>query len=324
MPFTYANITTTFTYPEDTTTQTVTGTQQSYISEATSNLCSTIWNDYAPVLSIPEAFKTIQPAGFQEPGSMYGDDNPCNFIFNEEAVLFDPPLALTEQSVEAKPTLPNANSAYPTPTDASPTAAAATTSVPTVAALPESLGLTVPSSGPVATVYTDPGPTGLHSASSQAIGDVIASVLGMTGQDQGSGQGDGGGQVTLAMASDGSEIVVNGVTTHAGSQVATSADDSENSPQTGMITVDGNTMGYTSSDGMIVIGDQTLSQGGTVTLKGESSSSSSSSSTTARRPSSASQSQAAQTAATTSGATKVSVSLNAALGLLMAMFLAMI
>ncbi|KAF2173469.1 hypothetical protein M409DRAFT_15750 [Zasmidium cellare ATCC 36951] len=256
MPFTYTDVTHTYTYDLGSTTLTKTPIEQSYISEAASNLCSTIWNDYAPVLMIPEAFKTINPAGFQEPGSIYGDDNPCNFIFNEDAVLFDPPLALTEASEAAKPTLPHANSAYTTPTDADPTAIAATTSEPTVAALPESLGLTLPSNGPVATVYTDPKPT---EHSSQAIGDVIASVLGMTSKGNSNNS-----PLTLAMAPDGSALIVNGVTT------TVSGADSE---ATGMITVAGNTMGYTSADGTLIIGDQTLTRGGSVTLRGKSSSS---------------------------------------------------
>ncbi|KAK4497875.1 hypothetical protein PRZ48_010530 [Zasmidium cellare] len=280
-PFTYANLTHTYTYDLGSTTLTQTASQQSYMSEAPSNLCSTIWNDYAPVLSIPPAFKTLQPAGFQEPGSMYGDDNPCNFIFNEDAVLFDPPQALTEASEETKPTLPNANSAYPTPTET------------TVGALPESLGLTVPREGPVATVYTDPKPSDGPAMTSQAIGDAIASVLGMTSKE-----GSVGSPLTLAMPSDGSAIIVNGVTT---SISRADPQATGGGAQTGMITVDGNAIGYTSSDGVLAIGGQTLSRGGSVVLTGKTSSSS-----ITRHQSAASKSQTVETATTTSGGPKLS------------------
>ncbi|EME44568.1 hypothetical protein DOTSEDRAFT_24588 [Dothistroma septosporum NZE10] len=114
LPYSAVDSTVTRTYTMSNQTMTETFTPTSYLSIAPTNLCSTIWDDYAPVLSIPEAFKTIKPAGHVD---VFGQANVCQFIFDENAVLFDPPIALTEVQSEVKPTLPAYNTAQPTAAD---------------------------------------------------------------------------------------------------------------------------------------------------------------------------------------------------------------
>ncbi|GAB1743292.1 hypothetical protein NU219Hw_g9135t1 [Hortaea werneckii] len=53
------------------------------------NQCSTIYDDYRPILSIPPEFSSLTPA------AQHGDI-PCPFSFGTDAVFFDPPKALTQ------------------------------------------------------------------------------------------------------------------------------------------------------------------------------------------------------------------------------------
>ena len=86
-------------------------TRDGYPSE---NLCSTIWDDYRPALSIPAEFSSMKPAQ-----GMFGFN--CEFIFSNDSIFYDPPKALMGESAIIKPTLPGKPPADPEAT-AKPTA----------------------------------------------------------------------------------------------------------------------------------------------------------------------------------------------------------
>ncbi|KAI7175607.1 hypothetical protein KC316_g8090 [Hortaea werneckii] len=67
---------------------------------ATENLCSTIWDDFAPQLAIPAAFSTIAPV------MEVGNGISCTFTFNSDAMIYDPPSALTRASSLVMPSAP--------------------------------------------------------------------------------------------------------------------------------------------------------------------------------------------------------------------------
>ena len=71
-------------------------TRDGYPSE---NLCSTIWDDYRPALSIPADFSSMNPA--QGMGRF-----ECEFVFSNDSIFYDPPKALMGESAIIKPTLP--------------------------------------------------------------------------------------------------------------------------------------------------------------------------------------------------------------------------
>ncbi|RMZ05332.1 hypothetical protein D0860_05981 [Hortaea werneckii] len=60
-----------------------------YSEFASENQCSTIYDDYRPILSIPPEFSSLTPAAQR-------GDIPCPFSFGTDAVFFDPPKALTQ------------------------------------------------------------------------------------------------------------------------------------------------------------------------------------------------------------------------------------
>lgn len=99
--------------------------------------------------------------------------------------------------------------------------------------------------------------------SSQAIGNIIASALGMTSKDQ--GQGGSNAQLTLAIASDGSAIVLNGVTT---SLPAQQAPQMTGSAEIGNVNLGGNNVPYTKRGSQVIIEGQTLNPGVTATVDG--------------------------------------------------------
>ncbi|KAK0267816.1 hypothetical protein LTR35_015990 [Friedmanniomyces endolithicus] len=101
------------------------------------NNCSTIWDDYAPALSVPQELFAMRPQ--QE-----ADSGGCWFIPNPNDLLYDPPTALTQAASAAGPSAPTA---YPTST---------TVAVQPVAAEPAS-SLTIPT--PMATAPA-PAPSG--------------------------------------------------------------------------------------------------------------------------------------------------------------------
>jgi hypothetical protein len=91
-----------------------------YNGLVTENLCSTIWDDYRPALSIPPEFSTMSPV-------QHGDFGQCGFLFDPNAIFYDPPKALIQRTAIVEPTSPGASSATPHPTappDADPGSAA--------------------------------------------------------------------------------------------------------------------------------------------------------------------------------------------------------
>ncbi|KAF7185917.1 hypothetical protein HII31_12790 [Pseudocercospora fuligena] len=267
LPWSTQPVTNTYTYTDDGTTTFVTGTQSSLVSHATKNLCSTIWNDYAPVLLIPEAFKTINPAGYVD---AFGVPSLCNFMFDEDAVLFDPPIALTQVDIAAKPTLPHGNSAQPTPTQAyttpnAPTVPTAPTpnqpTVPTRTAVAESQ--VAPSSNQPPPHHPDSHTAGQPppSKTSPSVADIIASVMGMTTPNN----GRPGTAVTLAYATDGSAIVVNGATASLGSETPNAG----GPVRYGTISVARNTYHWSQLGSTVLINGQSLPPGARIAINGQ-------------------------------------------------------
>ncbi|KAK0859000.1 hypothetical protein LTS02_009535 [Friedmanniomyces endolithicus] len=136
------------------------------------NNCSTIWDDYAPALSVPQELFAMRPQ--QE-----ADSGGCWFIPNPNDLLYDPPTALTQAASAAGPSTPTA---YPT----SSTAAAAP-----VAAEPAS-SLTLPT--PVATMGASSGP---------AVTSTIGSNIPAGTTDPSSQQSSGENGVVLSEPSAG-------------------------------------------------------------------------------------------------------------------------
>ncbi|KAM0715153.1 hypothetical protein Q7P37_009618 [Cladosporium fusiforme] len=66
---------------------------------ATENLCSTIWGDYRPALSIPPEFSTMAPVWLE-------NGQQCTFDFSPEAIFWDPPKALIQANGIAGPSMP--------------------------------------------------------------------------------------------------------------------------------------------------------------------------------------------------------------------------
>ncbi|KAK1058720.1 hypothetical protein LTR74_013191 [Friedmanniomyces endolithicus] len=99
------------------------------------NNCSTIWDDYAPALSVPQELFAMRPQ--QE-----ADSGGCWFIPNPNDLLYDPPTALTQAASAAGPSTPTT---YPT---------ASAAAVQPIAAEPAS-SLTLPT--PVATIAASSG-----------------------------------------------------------------------------------------------------------------------------------------------------------------------
>ncbi|KAI7091825.1 hypothetical protein KC356_g339 [Hortaea werneckii] len=75
---------------------------------AKENQCSTIYDDYKPILSIPPEFSAMTPA------VDVGDGITCSFEFNSEAIFYDPPSALAPAASLALPSKPKTNAAQST------------------------------------------------------------------------------------------------------------------------------------------------------------------------------------------------------------------
>jgi hypothetical protein len=80
-----------------------------YDGLVTENLCSTIWDDYRPALSIPPEFSTMSPI-------QHGSFGDCGFLFDPNAIFYDPPKALIQRTAIVEPTSPGTTSATPPPT----------------------------------------------------------------------------------------------------------------------------------------------------------------------------------------------------------------
>ncbi|KAK4501460.1 hypothetical protein PRZ48_007269 [Zasmidium cellare] len=190
-PLGVAEYTTTYTKNGSVTT----ATSATWSDYATENLCSTIWNDYDPMLSIPPELSTML---FSEASS------GCNFTAMPEGILFDPPLALTEAEHADKPTAPAPAPApaEPTPDIPSPTAEPGgvpdtTLPSPTGESAPEQASPTGAGALPQGDEDDDSGetpeppplqddgadieaPPPQTSTTSRNIGGIIASAVGIT------------------------------------------------------------------------------------------------------------------------------------------------
>ncbi|KAI7712235.1 hypothetical protein KC353_g8420 [Hortaea werneckii] len=93
---------------------------------AKENQCSTIYDDYKPILSIPPEFSAMTPA------VDVGDGITCSFEFNSEAIFYDPPSALAPAASLALPSKPKTNAAQSTSiTPITPSQGPEPSSVPT-------------------------------------------------------------------------------------------------------------------------------------------------------------------------------------------------
>lgn len=91
---------------------------------ATENQCSTIWDDFEPVLSIPPEF-------FSQQGREVWGSITCDFVIHGGNVFWDPPVALTPQSTVAGVSRPaGAQSAEATPTSGVTSQSAETGNMP--------------------------------------------------------------------------------------------------------------------------------------------------------------------------------------------------
>ncbi|KAK5739875.1 hypothetical protein LTR17_004971 [Elasticomyces elasticus] len=90
-------------------------TLYAYSTYPLENLCSTIWDDYAPALMVPQELLSMHPV------TELGGGGFCSFSVNEANVFFDPPKALTQVTSAAGPSVP------PSPT---------TTQAPSISAEP--------------------------------------------------------------------------------------------------------------------------------------------------------------------------------------------
>lgn len=79
---------------------TQTFTETIFLTTAFNNTCSTIWDDYAPALSVPQQFLDMHPF------SVPVDGVTCAFTWNEVAKFYDPPTALISQTSAAELTTP--------------------------------------------------------------------------------------------------------------------------------------------------------------------------------------------------------------------------
>jgi hypothetical protein len=129
--FTFGNV----TVPEVTRTFVIDGPDPSQDIYPKENLCSTIWDDYRPVLSVPREFSSMSPS-----------KGGCEFSFVSDAIFYDPPIALTGKASIVQPTMPGTTLA-----DSTSTSQATPTPDPGSIFKP-----TTPSATQLPTVQTDP------------------------------------------------------------------------------------------------------------------------------------------------------------------------
>ncbi|TKA64891.1 hypothetical protein B0A55_10927 [Friedmanniomyces simplex] len=152
------------------------------------NLCSTIWNDYAPALMVPRELLSLHPV------TELGGGGFCTFSVNEANVFFDPPKALTQMTAAAGPSspppttttvqmpsistgeaVPESSAASPTSTDGAASIPAAISSTVTTETSKNTDTLTSalasPDGNPVSSATVPPDQT------TNGIAGAIASVL---------------------------------------------------------------------------------------------------------------------------------------------------
>ncbi|KAK3672877.1 hypothetical protein LTR78_007230 [Recurvomyces mirabilis] len=182
------------------------------------NVCSTIWNDYAPALSVPTDIFAMNAA------TNLGGSFSCGFILDKANVLWDPPIALSAQATLDGPSTPHAQSATSTTSTVSVTAEPANspgkttaTSTPPSAVVPTSTASPPPAPPPASsqtslppsatsvadpaqgssapsqankpsssTYIADPAQGSLTKTSTStvtaAVGGIIASIIGLSSQ----------------------------------------------------------------------------------------------------------------------------------------------
>lgn len=118
--------------------------RQIYSTLPAENLCSTIYDDYAPALSVPDELHSLTLVSELQPGIS------CTFMVHEDNLFFDPPTALVPAASAALPTTPNqaSQAATTTSTSVAKSASPASTVSPSTAAV---------TAGPSPSVTADPG-----------------------------------------------------------------------------------------------------------------------------------------------------------------------
>ncbi|KAK3068830.1 hypothetical protein LTR53_013293 [Teratosphaeriaceae sp. CCFEE 6253] len=164
-------------------------TLQTYATASTyplKNLCSTIWDDYAPALSVPAALLSMHPV------TMLGGTGFCSFSVGEANVFFDPPRALTQATGAAGPStsvaVPAATTALAPTVSADPAGSvvapvAGSTAAPGLASSPAVVGpgsrsQTPPSIGGSSSATRGSVASGIGSPSSMAADPAFASADG--------------------------------------------------------------------------------------------------------------------------------------------------
>ncbi|KAK3113482.1 hypothetical protein LTR53_009195 [Teratosphaeriaceae sp. CCFEE 6253] len=165
-------------------------TLQTYATASTyplKNLCSTIWDDYAPALSVPAALLSMHPV------TMLGGTGFCSFSVGEANVFFDPPRALTQATGAAGPSspvaVPAATTALAPTVSADPAGSVAAPMAGSTAAsgLDSSLALV----GPGSRSQTSPSIGGSSSATRGSVASGIGSPSSMAA-DPALASADGG------------------------------------------------------------------------------------------------------------------------------------
>ncbi|KAK5127480.1 hypothetical protein LTR85_006819 [Meristemomyces frigidus] len=286
--FSYYNATNTyqgFTEADTTfTASTQTYLVGSYNTYASENLCSTIWDDYAPILSIPAEFTSLAPAG------QVGGGLSCPFLFNSDAVFFDPPKALTQVASVVGPSDPGTTTAATTTETLSVTAEPVSVPGPTTpketstpkptartatsqyTAVPESQGTTSNAEpqptqgGTTASTIIDPAAA---STTSHGIGGVIASVLGLTNSGSRAGASNTVGSESADPGSNAGRLSTDLVDPVSVTDGQSSRDSAQ---ETGAVLtgLDGSvvTVAQHTSGGSIVVGSATLANGDSTNVPG--------------------------------------------------------
>ncbi|KAK4580305.1 hypothetical protein LTR86_000508 [Recurvomyces mirabilis] len=136
---------------------TATYTSDTVFTSPAINVCSTIWNDYAPALSVPTDIFAMNAA------TNFGGSFSCEFILDKANVLWDPPIALSAQATLDGPSTPHAQSATATTSTVSVTAEPANSPGKTTAtSTPASVVV------PASTASPPPPPPPASSQTSQA------------------------------------------------------------------------------------------------------------------------------------------------------------
>ena len=262
---------------------------QASISHVTTNLCSTIWNDYAPILDIPAQLKTLNAVGAD-------NETECYFAFDIGDVLYDPPTALTSQP-SLRPVSMQPPSIAITTTSARQTAApsngptlvtASQTDIPAPPQQttltsesgndPKSVGIVASISGPTKPDPPKSSDPDSPTTSTRGIGVIIASVFHIS-KTRSSNEGSQPGQTTepsdpqptLYLSSTEGQVRIS---SYLVDPIATSADLSEGVEPTQIVTgavltaAGGTTLIASDASGRVAFGSVTLTPGQSTSVDG--------------------------------------------------------